>query len=106
MAKTIVINEPDGDRAPFLRGILIQSLVNAGLTPFEALQSGTASAARFFAAENSFGTVQTGLAADLILLGANPLQEITNSKRIYGVMVRGQWLPRADLDRMLQRFER
>ncbi len=84
----------------------LEYLVNAGLTPFEALQSGTVNAARYFAAENRFGTVQTDLEADLILLDANPLERISNSKRIYGVMVRGQWLSRADLDRMLQRFER
>lgn len=84
----------------------LEYLVNAGLTPFEALQSGTANAARFFAAENSFGTVRAGLEADLVLLDANPLEKIINSTRIHGVMVRGQWLSRADLDRMLQRFER
>lgn len=81
-------------------------LVNAGLTPFEALRSGTVDAARFFTAADRFGTVRAGLEADLILLDANPLEEIGNSKRIHGVMVRGQWLSRADLDRMLQRFER
>ena len=84
----------------------LEYIVSAGLTPFEALQSGTANAARFFAAESTFGTVQTGLEADLILLDATPLELISNSKRIYGVMVRGKWFSRADLDRMLQRFER
>jgi imidazolonepropionase-like amidohydrolase len=81
-------------------------LVNAGLTPFEALQMGTVNASAFFSAEDVFGAVQEGLAADLILLDANPLLDINNSRRIHGVMVRGTWQDRADLDRLLARFER
>ncbi|MGI9204511.1 MAG: amidohydrolase family protein [Woeseiaceae bacterium] len=84
----------------------LRYLVNAGLTPFEALRSGTVNAAQFLEAENTFGTIQRGLTADLILLDANPLELIDNTKRIFGVMVRGRWLSRAELDRTLQRLER
>jgi imidazolonepropionase-like amidohydrolase len=84
----------------------LQYLVNAGLTPFEALQTGTVNAAKFLSSENVFGSVQEGLEADLILLDANPLEDISNSTRIHGVMIRGTWLPRFDLDRMLAQFER
>lgn len=84
----------------------LQYLVNAGLTPYEALRSGTVNAAQFLEAENIFGTIQTGLAAEFILLDANPLEEITNSTRIFGVMVQDRWLPRAELDGILQRLER
>ena len=83
----------------------LEYLVEAGLTPFEALQTGTVNAARFLDAEDVFGTIQVGLDADLLLLDANPLENILNSKRIHGVMVRGQWLSRPVLDRMLRRLE-
>jgi imidazolonepropionase-like amidohydrolase len=53
-----------------------------------------------------FGAVKEGLEADLILLDANPLEDIDNSRRIHGVMVRGTWLSRTDLDRLLKRYER
>ena len=52
------------------------------------------------------GTVDTGKEADLVLLDANPLVEISNASRIHGVMLRGRWLDREDLDDILARFER
>ncbi len=81
-------------------------LVGAGLSPFEALQAGTVYPASFFNQEGSFGTVQTGLDADLVLLDGNPLQDIGNSRRIHGVMIRGRWLSRQDIGRLLERFAR
>lgn len=72
----------------------LEFLVQAGLTPFEALQTGTVNAARYFAAGDQFGTVETGMLADLLLLDANPLQDISNSQRIHGVVVNGRWLSR------------
>lgn len=83
----------------------LEYLVQAGLSPFEALQTGTVNPARFFAAEQTFGSVQKGLQADLILLKANLLDDITNSRRIHGVMVRGQWLPRKLLSQQLRELE-
>ena len=84
----------------------LRLIVEAGLSPFAAIQTGTINAARFFGAEDRWGTVNEGLVADLILLDSNPLTDVTNSKRIHGVMLRGQWLSRADLDAMLERFQR
>lgn len=81
-------------------------LVAAGLTPFEALQTGTVYPASFLNIEQIVGTVQVGLEADLVLLDANPLEDIANSRRIHGVMRNGQWLSRQDLDRMLREFAR
>jgi imidazolonepropionase-like amidohydrolase len=80
-------------------------LVDAGLSPYAALQTGTTNAARFFGHEQRYGSVHEGLVADLILLDANPLADIANSRRIHGVMVRGRWLSRADLDSMLKSYE-
>lgn len=79
----------------------LEFLVEAGLTPFEALQTGTVNAARFFAAEDQFGTVRNGMVADLLLLDANPLQDISNSRRIHGVMVNGRWLSRQRIASLL-----
>jgi imidazolonepropionase-like amidohydrolase len=76
-------------------------LVAAGLTPYEALKSGTASVGVYFGTQATVGTVTTGKRADLVLLEANPLTDIANSSRIAGVMVNGRWLPRADIDARL-----
>jgi imidazolonepropionase-like amidohydrolase len=73
-------------------------LVDAGLTPLEALQSATLDAARFLEATDSLGTVAPGKLADLVLLGANPLDDIRNSRTIRGVMINGRWFDRAALD--------
>jgi imidazolonepropionase-like amidohydrolase len=77
-------------------------LVAAGLTPFEALATGTTAPARFLGTNT--GTVTVGKDADLVLLDANPLVDINNSRRVYGVMVRGVWHSFVDLDRRLSRF--
>ena len=70
-------------------------MVEAGLTPFEALQMGTTQPARFFGLNT--GTVEIGKIADLTLLNANPLLNIANSRRVHGVLVRGRWARAADL---------
>ena len=73
----------------------------SGLTPFQALQTGTANVSRFLGTPDEFGTVQQGRRADLILLDANPLENIANVNRIAGVMARGRWLDRATIDQRL-----
>ncbi len=84
----------------------LEYLVASGLTPYAALRTGTANPAEFFGQERVFVTVETGKEADLVLLDANPLDDISNAGRIHGVMLRGRWLNRADLDQILARFER
>jgi imidazolonepropionase-like amidohydrolase len=79
----------------------LQAMVAAGLTPYEALRMGTANAAAFFAANDEFGTIRAGLAADFILARGNPLDDVSVLSRPEGVMVRGHWLDRAELDRRL-----
>jgi imidazolonepropionase-like amidohydrolase len=72
----------------------LADLVTAGLTPYQALRAGTATAGEFFTrnfhAEPS-GTITPGARADLVLLDANPLADIRNTRRIRGVVVRGTW---------------
>ena len=75
-------------------------LVEAGLTPLEALQTGTLNVARFFG-ESDRGQVAPGMVADLVLLDANPLEDIGNTTRISGVFQGGDWLDRASLDQLV-----
>ena len=67
-------------------------MVQAGMTPYEVLRTGTVNVARFYDEDDTAGTVQTGRRADLLLLDANPLEDIDNISRISGVMVGGRWL--------------
>jgi imidazolonepropionase-like amidohydrolase len=69
----------------------LRYLVDAGLTPYQALASGTANVARFLGKSEEFGTVAVGRRADLILLEANPLADVANVRRRAGVMLGGRW---------------
>lgn len=80
----------------------LDSLIASGLTPFEALQTGTTAVAKFLGTNT--GAVEVGKAADLLLLDANPLDDITNCRRIHGVMLRGQWLPAQMLEARLEKY--
>ncbi len=81
----------------------LKVLVEAGLTPYEALRTGTAAVAEFLGSNT--GLVAVGRDADLVLLDANPLLDIGNSNRIHGVMLRGSWLPASELASRLKKFE-
>jgi len=81
----------------------LELLVKAGLTPFEALKTATINPARFFNMQDSLGTVEKGRIADLVLLNANPVESISNTKKIEAVIVNGRLLQRADLDAILTR---
>ncbi|MEQ8858885.1 MAG: amidohydrolase family protein [Pseudomonadales bacterium] len=70
-------------------------LVRSGLSPLEALESATRIPARWFGLEDTLGSIDSGRAADLVLLDADPLADIDNTRRIAGVMSRGRWLPAA-----------
>jgi imidazolonepropionase-like amidohydrolase len=76
-------------------------LVHSGLTPAEALRTATINPARFLGVTDSLGTVATGKVADLVLLDANPLEDVANTKRIRAVIQGGRLLNRRTLDRML-----
>jgi imidazolonepropionase-like amidohydrolase len=76
----------------------LELYVAAGLTPYEALRTGTVEAARYFGAGERRGTVEPGRDADLVLLSANPLLDVAATRRIEGAMIAGRWLPRAELD--------
>ena len=80
----------------------LQHFVDAGLSPFEAIQAGTTNAAEYLGAAGEVGKVAVGYEADLLLLHGNPLEEISNTKRIAGVMHRGRWFYESELERMLK----
>ncbi len=79
--------------------------VQAGLTPLEALQAATINPTRYLGLQQSRGTVQSGESADLVLLDANPLVDIQNTRKIFAVILRGRFLTRRDLDRLLLEAE-
>ena len=76
--------------------------VQAGLTPMQALQTATRNPAKFMGRLADMGTVEKGKLADLVLLDANPLDDIANTRRIRAVVLAGRYFGRPDLDRMLE----
>jgi imidazolonepropionase-like amidohydrolase len=82
----------------------LEALVAAGLTPFQALATGTTRIAEYFGTSDRTGTVSAGKQADLILLEGNPLENITNTRKIAGVVVRGRWIPRTEIEAKLASY--
>lgn len=83
----------------------IELLVKAGLTTDEALAAATRLPARWLGIEDKVGTIEQGKLADLILLDANPLDDIKNTRKISGVFVDGRWITRKMLNKMLANLE-
>ncbi len=79
----------------------LEQLVEAGLTPRDALEAATLAPARFFETENEMGSIEKGKLADLVLLDANPLDDIRNTRKIRGVFSHGRYYARKDLDSIL-----
>ena len=80
----------------------LRFMVDSGLTPFQALATGTTAVAEFLGSNT--GTIEVGREADLVLLDANPLVDIDNTRRVHGVMLRGHWHSPADLKQRLQAY--
>lgn len=78
----------------------LEILVNAGLTPLEALQTATLNPAIYFGREKEMGTISLNKLADLVLLNSNPLEDITNTKEIEAVWINGKYLSKGELDHM------
>lgn len=79
----------------------LQLLVQAGLTPLQALRSATILPAEYLDADESLGTIAQGHVADLVLLDADPLTDIRNTQKIAAVIVGGKYLSKSKLDTML-----
>ena len=80
-------------------------LVDAGLSPLEALQTATRNAAEFMGQSDRRGTIQAGKIADLVLLERNPLADIHNTRSVEAVVLRGRFIERSALDEMLAQAE-
>ena len=83
----------------------LQRFVDAGFTPLEALQTATINPAKFLDRSADLGTIEKGKLADLVLLDANPLDAIRNTRRIAAVVANGRYYSRRDLDRILAEVE-
>jgi cytosine/adenosine deaminase-related metal-dependent hydrolase len=79
----------------------LESLVASGLTPYQALETGTRNVAVFWGTLSATGTIEAGKRADLVLLDADPLADIRNTTKRAGVMLRGRWLPQAEIQSRL-----
>jgi imidazolonepropionase-like amidohydrolase len=88
----------------------LRVMAESGLTPYQILESGTRNVALYaeqdLGLDGRFGTVAPGQRADLILLTANPLQDVGNVARREGVMVRGTWVPESEIQRRLAELAR
>jgi imidazolonepropionase-like amidohydrolase len=80
-------------------------MVLAGLTPYEALKTGTVNVASYLRMENA-GVIKEGAVADLILINGNPLTDIRQTQNIEGVMVNGKWLGRDYISAELKKLEK
>ena len=81
-------------------------MVQAGMTPLQVLQSASLLPARFFKQQNQFGSLETGKSADMVLLDADPLKDINNTRKIAGVMTRGEWLSAQEIKSGLDKIRR
>jgi imidazolonepropionase-like amidohydrolase len=79
----------------------MQHFVDAGLTPYQALRAATADPARFLGIESDSGTIALHKRADLLLVEANPLEDVRNLWRRSGVVLNGRWIANSELSRML-----
>ena len=80
----------------------LERMVKAGMSPYAILVSGTRNVGKYFANEDRFGTITVGSRADLLLLEEDPLEAVSNVRYLSGVMVRGRWLSRDDIDARLE----
>jgi len=79
----------------------LATYVAAGLTPYQALATGTRNVAAHAGTLDRTGTIETGKRGDVVLLLGNPLEDIANTSRVAGVLIGGRWLTKAEIDRRL-----
>jgi imidazolonepropionase-like amidohydrolase len=84
----------------------LKYLVDAGLTPYEALKTGTVNVANYLGKANNTGAIKQGYAADLVLLNGNPLKDINQTKSVEGVMIGKKWLSKDYIASELKRLEK
>ncbi|MFN2440376.1 MAG: amidohydrolase family protein [Chitinophagaceae bacterium] len=82
----------------------LKYMVDAGLTPYEALRTGTINVGKFYNRSNDMGIIKTGAIADLILLNGNPLKDINQTKNIEGVISGNHFLSKAYIENELKKL--
>ena len=82
----------------------MKRMADAGMKPYDILRSGSTNVGLYLKAKDNFGTIEVGKRADLILLDANPLQDISNVARRSGVMVRGRWISEREIQSRLDQI--
>ena len=86
----------EGQWQGYFEQVELEMMVKAGLTPMQALVSATSGAAKVAKVDPQLGTIQAGKRADLLVLNANPLTDIRNTRQIHSVWIAGRQLARAD----------
>ena len=84
----------------------LEAMVNSGLDTYSTLKAGTTNPALWLNEEDFFGTIKEGMAADLVLLNANPMDDVTYAQLIEGVMLRGMWIPKSTIDQELDKISK
>ena len=82
----------------------LRELVHVGLTPYEALRASTTVPYEYLGESMQAGTIEVGKRTDLLLVDANPLEDVSAAARIAGVMMRGRWIDRAEIDRRMRKI--
>ena len=80
----------------------LQELVAVGLTPYEALRTSTTIPYEYLGESKESGTIEIGKRTDLLLVDANPLQDVSAASKISGVMMRGRWIAKEEIDRRMR----
>lgn len=80
----------------------LKDMIDIGLSPLEAIQTGTINPAKYFGMEGQFGEVIENASADLILMNNNPMEDLTAIRDHAGVIVRGRWLSPEDISKKLE----
>lgn len=84
----------------------LKELVDVGLTPYAALRASTTIPYEYLGESREAGTIEVGKRPDLILVEANPLADISATSKIAGVMMRGRWIDREEIDRRMRKISR
>ncbi len=80
----------------------LKELVDVGLTPFEALRTSTTLPFEYLGESERAGTIEVGKSGDLLLVDENPLEDVAAASKISGVLIRGRWLDREEIDRRMK----
>ena len=84
----------------------LHELVDVGLTPYEALRTSTTVPYEYLGEAKEAGTIEVGKRTDLLLVDANPLDDVAAASKIAGVMMRGRWIDREQIDRRMREISR